>query len=138
MIDERFVKKENIEILLNVFIVFELAAIAITLVYSWDAFLVPSYWSVVSVCTLNGNTQLAAAGYMTAGVFKVEYNATNSTQETSKPSTSIQVLTQDPDGEILKHEKCHERQYLEKRLYGCNGFLGKYKNELECYVKQKL
>lgn len=50
------------------------------------------------------------------------------------PTDETFIVVKSPSESTLAHEKCHEQQYNENRLYGCGNKLGAFVNEMECYL----
>ncbi len=70
--------------------------------------------------TNNNLTSLGVAGYYSA-------DTGNLTMLIPKEDKNYQIG--------LNHEKCHQKQASEGKLYNCNFRIGVFINELECYIK---
>jgi hypothetical protein len=51
-------------------------------------------------------------------------------------NNSIEILTNDTNGHILKHELCHRVQHSENRIYYSK--FGRFINEVECNIAEYL
>ena len=86
----------------------------------------PAYLSYVYSCKPDGEQIIENKGYVVAGALVV-----------NKSGDSKIVLSEDyADSITLKHELCHESQREQGRLFTCDYPVGKFENEVECYIRQ--
>lgn len=86
----------------------------------------PAYLSYVYSCKPDGEQTIVNQGYVVAGALVV-----------NNSGGSKIVLNEDyADTITLKHELCHESQREAGRLFTCDYPVGKFENEVECYIRQ--
>jgi len=115
-------------------------------IWAYNYVFEPSYASVVGACDIESSV---SKRYVTAGTFgfgfknesmngiKVVMPKDYSNEFNNNYLRNRYMETKEYNM-IVKHEKCHENQYLNNRLFGCQNPVMLYFNEVECYIKQYL
>lgn len=106
-----------------------LIVLLIVFAVGFNSVFYPAYMSTRFACSPENQTTLEErTGYKEVGSFDVVSNGTEMVE-------TITVQYDYPDRRIAKHERIHQVQYRQKRLFVCPL---NYVNEIEAYAGQRL